>query len=71
MGHDKPFVPNWIRDGLVAAAAVLIGAILVKFNDLPTRVSVVETQVTDVKAAMIDIQTTVHQIADVQGRRSR
>jgi hypothetical protein len=58
--------------GVVGTAlASVAGAALLKFADLPTRVSVVETQVSDVKSAIIDIQATVHQIADAQTRRAR
>lgn len=51
-----------VRELILGVAVVVIAAAFLKYADLPTRVSVVETQMTDVKADQNDIKQAVHEI---------
>lgn len=46
---------NFVRDTAVAAVVAVLGAAIVKFADLPTRVSVVETSQSDIKETVKSI----------------
>ena len=55
-----------LKDQVLAIMGILIGTVaaaaVIKYSDLPTRVSIVETQIADVKADQADIKQTVHEI---------
>ena len=45
----KNITGGFIRDASIAAVIAVLGAVLVKYADLPTRVSVVENDVQGIK----------------------
>lgn len=43
---------SFIRDAAIAAIIAILGSVGIKYADLPSRVSVVESQQTDIKQAV-------------------
>ncbi len=53
---------GFVSNTMAALIAAVVGAMLLKYGDLPVRVSVVETKVDDLRADQKDIKDTVHMI---------
>ena len=46
---------GFLRDAVIAAIVAVLGAVAIKYADLPTRVSVVEQSQTDIKETVRSI----------------
>ena len=53
---------DFIKEVVIALLVAVVGASIARFNDIPSRVSVLESQVSDIKEGQKDIQSTVHTI---------
>lgn len=65
---EKPRA-NMMRDLILGVAVIVLAGALMKHADLPTRVSVVETKVDDLRIDQADIKQMVHRIFERVNRR--
>ena len=55
---------GFLQNLAVALTVAVVGGVLAAYADIPKRVAVVESQVSDVKADQADIKQTVHEILE-------